>query len=372
MARRRVAILFGAWVVVGGVGCTGNQGTSGAGGSAVDGSGGAATGGSGIPVSGMGGRGSGGAANDAGGDAKVDATPDARAPVDASGDGGSVSSCAAGRFAICEDFEGTAVGAILSGWGKSPSNATNVQVASDQAYRGSHSLKMLAQASGARNITKSASALGALAAGHWGRMFYRVQTPAPAPPSNGVIHSTLVSLSGQSPLPVADNVNVRVVDTVVRDFDGKHQFLYNVQVALRRVVRQPRHTELPLLLRRRRGDRDGDQQRRRQVQRLRDPGVVLDRLRLEQLPDGLRQSTGLRRPDRRDRHGREPRRLRQLNVRRGRCCQCRIQLWEVRRDEAPRELSCCADRQRFSSGAIDVVVALSSGRSLTTAPDCPA
>src|SRR5256885_629624 len=61
----------------------------------------------------------------------------------------------------------------------------------------------------------------------------RKTTPAPAPPANGVIHSTLVSLSGQSPLPVADNVNVRVVDTVVRDFDGKHQFLFNVQPSTR-------------------------------------------------------------------------------------------------------------------------------------------
>jgi len=149
-----------------------------------------------------------------------------------SGDGGG-SSCAAGRFALCEDFEGTAVGAIPSGWAKQPGGTSNVQVASDQAYRGAHSLKMLAQASGARNITRTAAQLGALAAGHWGRMFYRVQTPAPAPPSGGVIHSTMVSLSGTSPLPVADNVNVRVVDTVVRDFDGKHQFLYNVQPSTR-------------------------------------------------------------------------------------------------------------------------------------------
>jgi hypothetical protein len=40
---------------------------------------------------------------------------------------------------------------------------------------------------------------------------------------NNII-AAAVSLSGQSPLPVADNVNVRVVDTVVRDLDGKHQF----------------------------------------------------------------------------------------------------------------------------------------------------
>jgi hypothetical protein len=153
--------------------------------------------------------------------------------ADGGGDGAAASSCAAGRFAICEDFEATATGAIPGGWSKQPSSSSNVQVASDQAYRGSHSLKLLAQASGARNIMKSASQLGALSAGHWGRMFYRVQTPAPAPPSGGVIHSTLVSLSGQSPLPVADSVNVRVVDTVVRDFDGKHQFLYNVQPSTR-------------------------------------------------------------------------------------------------------------------------------------------
>jgi hypothetical protein len=191
------------------------------------GSGGSASGGA--AGGGSGGRGSGGAG--AGGSGGVVA--DGGTPADGGNADGGGTSCAAGRFAICEDFEATAVGAIPSGWAKAPSSTTNVQVASDQAYRGSHALKMLAQQSGARTITKTATQLGALAAAHWGRMFYRVQTPAPAPPSGGVIHSTLVSLSGTSPLPVADSVNVRVVDTVVRDFDGKHQFLYNVQPSTR-------------------------------------------------------------------------------------------------------------------------------------------
>lgn len=135
---------------------------------------------------------------------------------------GGDSRCADGTFILCESFESTAVGAVPSGWTRDGS-AQLVQVASDQAARGQHALKIGAAASGPRRLTRSAADFGAA---HWGRLFYRVQTP-PAVPSNGaVIHSTIASLQGNG--PNIGSAEYRVVDTV-EDSKGMHQYLYNVQ-----------------------------------------------------------------------------------------------------------------------------------------------
>jgi hypothetical protein len=84
---------------------------------------------------------------------------------------------------------------------------------------------------GPRRIVHALSTLGASAGKHWGRIFFKVAMPAPVAPSGTVIHSSLVALSGQSPI---DNVGIeaRVVDTVEND-RGKYQFLYNVQPSSR-------------------------------------------------------------------------------------------------------------------------------------------
>lgn len=132
---------------------------------------------------------------------------------------GAPASCATSSYPICEDFEGTAGGQIPSGWTKSGS----VEVVTDQAFRGTHSLRVNAATNGPRRITRSGAAVTALGGAHWGRIYYRVQTPTP-----GVfVHSTLVAGAAMSP---RDNVaiEVRPVDTV-QNADRSHQFLYNVQ-----------------------------------------------------------------------------------------------------------------------------------------------
>jgi hypothetical protein len=131
---------------------------------------------------------------------------------------GGPSLCGTNKFLICEDFEATAVAGVPSGWTKH-GDAT---VAADQAARGSHALKIGAAASGERRIYTSASKLGS---SHWGRVFYKVQQPAPKP-SSGVIHSTIFALAGNG--PKNGSSEYRVVDTV-EDMNGKHQFLWNVQ-----------------------------------------------------------------------------------------------------------------------------------------------
>jgi hypothetical protein len=65
---------------------------------------------------------------------------------------------------------------------------------------------------------------------HWGRLYFKVQLPAPEP-AGGVIHSTLVAGSAQSPL-AKDPIEVRVLDTVL-GAKGLHQWIYNVQPSKR-------------------------------------------------------------------------------------------------------------------------------------------
>ena len=188
----------------GGIGLSIGTGGSSSGGSA---SGGAATGG----ITGDGGAASGGRPAGGGG-----------ATAGSSGNAGTggPSLCTPGKFLICEDFEATAVGAIPTGWTKHGAAA----VASDQAARGMHSLKVSPQESGERRIYGDASKLGS---GHWGRAFYRVQLPAPVScDTNTVLHSTFIALEGVGPTRGAEEV--RVVDTV-ENLQGMHQWLYNVQ-----------------------------------------------------------------------------------------------------------------------------------------------
>jgi hypothetical protein len=73
------------------------------------------------------------------------------------------SKCAAGNFAICEDFESTAVGAIPTGWTKEGTWAT--VVTADDKARGSHSLQIsVGDANNARGfLNKTAAQLGPLA-----------------------------------------------------------------------------------------------------------------------------------------------------------------------------------------------------------------
>lgn len=180
-------------------GAAGAGGGSGAAGAGRGGAGGTATAGRG----GAGGRGGSGAGGGTTGGAGL----------------GGASLCVPGRYLLCEGFEGTAVGNTPpSGW----TRAGNAAVAADQAARGAHALKVNAADNGERRfIFAAAESFGA---GHWGRIFYKVQTPVP----DAFVHSTLVVLQGNG--PSIGNAEFRVVDTVKNQgTNATHQFLYNVQ-----------------------------------------------------------------------------------------------------------------------------------------------
>jgi len=200
----------------GGRAAAGSGGAPGAGGRGSGGAG-AGTGGSGAGgrTGGAGGSGAGGRGSGGGG---AGAGTGGGAPGGAAGIGGP-SLCTAGRYLLCEGFEGAAVGNTPpAGWTRSGA----ASVADDQAARGAHALKVAAATSGARRfVYGNAEAFGAA---HWGRIFYKLQLPVPTP----FVHSTLVAFQGDGPNVGASEF--RVVDTVkMEGTNATHQFLWNVQ-----------------------------------------------------------------------------------------------------------------------------------------------
>ncbi len=129
---------------------------------------------------------------------------------------------------LSEDFESTPVGQIPAGFTKSGA----VAVAEDVAHSGRHSLRIEPAERGPRRITKQGPEIAALGGEHWGRLYFKVKLPTPAPvvPEGkkfAVIHSTLVGGKATSPL-FNDPIEVRVLDTVLGP-NGTFQWIYNVQ-----------------------------------------------------------------------------------------------------------------------------------------------
>jgi hypothetical protein len=125
------------------------------------------------------------------------------------------------KLVIFEDFESTAPGQIPKGFTKKGS----CEVVAEGAHSGMHCLKLDAAAKGMRGLEKSGPEIAALGGTHWGRMYFKVQLPTPAPVGNGA-HTTMVAGSAQSPSE-KDPIEVRMMGLSV----GKDNFhwLYNVQ-----------------------------------------------------------------------------------------------------------------------------------------------
>lgn len=131
--------------------------------------------------------------------------------------------CSGRDYLLCEDFENTALGAVPDGWTRHGDQAS---VDDAEARGGSRALKLGATASGERRIYHDAKLLGRA---HWGRIYYKLQTPVP----DAFVHSTLVALLGDG--PKNGRSEYRPIDTVKQAKDtpnvgGRHNFIYNVQI----------------------------------------------------------------------------------------------------------------------------------------------
>jgi hypothetical protein len=215
----------------GGATGTGGNATGGATGSGgnASGTGGNATGGAtgtgGFTGSGgnggaMGGRGGGAAGGGAAGSGAAAAGGSGAAVGTGGAAGTTTSACA---YKLCESFESGAVGALPTGWtaynGYGGDAMKGVTLANDQAHSGAMSLKSSSVTPGEERIQKSLAALGATATKHWGRIFFKVQSPAPKTSGGTYFHTTMVALEGTT-----EN---RIVDSV-QNPAGAHQWIYNV------------------------------------------------------------------------------------------------------------------------------------------------
>ena len=109
---------------------------------------------------------------------------------------------------------------MVPGW----TTQGSVQVVSDQAHSGTRSLKVGAKLSGERTIRRTTTRSGSAISGtHWGRVFYRIETPFPVP--GDFVHSVHVFGDG---MVNAGKVQVRVFDTIMQS-TSLHKFGYNVQ-----------------------------------------------------------------------------------------------------------------------------------------------
>ena len=200
----------------------GGAGAGQAGGSSVAGAaaGSVGVGGGAAGTLGMAGATTGGGAGTGGGGAGAAGSGGAAGAAGAGGGGSGA--CAGKPYKLCEDFESGMSGAFPTGWtkfkGYGAGAADDVTMSTEEFHSGKASVKSSSMATGQTRIQKSIAALGATASKHWGRIFYKVQSPA-AQPTNGVLHVTFVGLMHGT----GEN---RVVD-IVEDNKGMHQWLYN-------------------------------------------------------------------------------------------------------------------------------------------------
>lgn len=139
--------------------------------------------------------------------------------------GGNGSKCPNATFTICESFEDAPNDGFPTGfqsrgddWGEGV-----IGVTASDAKRGTKSLKVDGGNNG-QHFMEIAGDLGALATHHYGRVFMKVETPAPWP-ANGVLHADFIE--GLGPGPGGSHHNVRW--GVVENTQMKFQWIYNVQ-----------------------------------------------------------------------------------------------------------------------------------------------
>ena len=123
---------------------------------------------------------------------------------------------------MSENFESTAVGEIPAGFTKTG----NIAVQEGVAHSGKRALRIEPQVRGGRFISLDPEKVATLGGEHWGRMYFKLKTPAPLP-TGKLIHITLVDGKADSPL-AHDLIDVRLA-TLLYYPNGDYGWFYNVQ-----------------------------------------------------------------------------------------------------------------------------------------------
>jgi hypothetical protein len=139
---------------------------------------------------------------------------------------GGASRCDAGAFAVCEGFEGAAVGSsAVAGWLPAGYGNRTLRVVDVESARGARALEVeIAENQGAVVAMLSRGNLGALSARHFGRSFLKIEAPAPT----GFVHFDVFeargSYGGQDNL-----VRWASTGTNVGTTPSNWSWIYNVQ-----------------------------------------------------------------------------------------------------------------------------------------------
>jgi hypothetical protein len=123
---------------------------------------------------------------------------------------------------VADDFESTAVGAIPAGFTKTG----ELGVEDGVAHSGRHALMIQPGVRGGRSIDLAPDKVAALGGAHWGRLYYKIKSPAPMP-TGRLIHATIVHGRAVSP-SVKDTVDVRLATWLYYP-TGLFKYMYNVQ-----------------------------------------------------------------------------------------------------------------------------------------------
>jgi hypothetical protein len=127
-------------------------------------------------------------------------------------------------FAVCESFETTELGTLPSGFTLAGYGNRQVGVSASRALRGARALELQIPAQGAVTAWLTRKNLGELGATHFGRAFFRVESPAPTE----FVHFDLVEGSG----PFAghnNSVRYASTGTGAGTKQSNWSFIYNVQ-----------------------------------------------------------------------------------------------------------------------------------------------
>lgn len=138
---------------------------------------------------------------------------------------GAASTCDLGSFEVCESFEAGTVGQLPQGWTLSGYGTRTLGIVTDQAARGSNSLRIdIAGGQGAVVGMMKRENLGALANEHYGRMFYRIEGPG----VSEFIHFDVLEVDG--PWMTWENgVRFASTGTGVGTTSANWSWIYNVQ-----------------------------------------------------------------------------------------------------------------------------------------------
>ena len=123
---------------------------------------------------------------------------------------------------VADDFESTAVGAVPAGFTKTG----ELGVEDGVAHSGHHALMIQPGVRGGRSIDLAPDKVAALGGAHWGRLYYKIKTPAPLP-TGRLIHATIVHGKAVSPL-AKDVIDLRLA-TLLYYPNGDFKYFYNVQ-----------------------------------------------------------------------------------------------------------------------------------------------